>query len=101
MNHSKGFGKKAVLFLGMVTAVTLLFAVAAFAGWNTTDNGKKVTYTDETGTAVTGFRMIKKDGYYFDKDGFLQTGWKSTEDGFRYFSRQGSQIHAVFRSMTL
>ena len=89
MNHSKGFGKKAVLFLGMVTAVTLLFAVAAFAGWNTTDNGKKVTYTDETGTAVTGFRMIKKDGYYFDKDGFLQTGWKSTEDGFRYFSRQG------------
>ena len=62
MNHSKGFGKKAVLFLGMVTAVTLLFAVAAFAGWNTTDNGKKVTYTDETGRAVTGYRMIMKDG---------------------------------------
>lgn len=79
---------KTVLLCVMLFAA-LFFAFPAFAGWNTSKNGKKITYTDETGVRATGLTVIAGRVYFFDESGALQTGWTATPEGYRYFREDG------------
>lgn len=76
------------VLLGVSWLMALLFAFSAYAGWSQTADGRN-TFTDARGQTVTGLQTIDGSTYLFDKDGCLQTGWVSTEDGFRYFQEQG------------
>ncbi|MBP3872553.1 MAG: N-acetylmuramoyl-L-alanine amidase [Lachnospiraceae bacterium] len=80
--------KRPTLFFA-VLIMALLLSSPVLAGWNTTGKNTKVTYTDETGAAVTGFQAIGGLVYYFDAAGVLQTGWVNTTEGLRYFRTKG------------
>lgn len=86
-----GMTKKGKLLLAgsMLILMTMLMAFPAMAGWESNKKATRVTYTDETGTAVTGLTEISDATYYFNEQGIMQTGWVSTEDGFRCFSAEG------------
>ena len=80
---------KLLLLTGVFMIMTMLMAVPAMAGWEANNNSTRVTYTDETGAAVTGLVQITGETYYFNDQGIMQTGWVATEDGFRCFSAEG------------
>ena len=45
---------------------------STFAAWIEEEDGKK--YEKEDGKAATGFLEIDEKRYYFDEEGYLQTG---------------------------
>ena len=86
------------VLLSVGLLVALFFACNVYAGWNTSGNGKTVTYTDETGEKATGLRQIRGRFYFFDERGTMKTGWVVTEEGYRYFQTEG-KVGAALGSM--
>lgn len=82
--------QKRTVLLGFILLTALFFAFPANAGWNKEGKkGKKITYTDESGEKVTGLQKINGNTYFFNAGGVLQTGWKKTPEGKRYFRETG------------
>ncbi len=83
---------KRTVLLGMILLAALFFAFPASAGWKTAGKkGKKITYTDASGEKVTGLVKIAGRTYFFNEQGILQTGWKNTPEGRRYFQEEGKR----------
>lgn len=61
-----------------------------YTGWKETEEGTQ--YWDN-GTPVTGLKEIEYHLYYFNADGFQQTGWQ-TIDGNRYYFDEGTAVAA-------
>ena len=78
---------KGTVLLGVLLFTALFFALPVFAGWN--KEGKKITYTDASGMPVTGLQTIDGRVYFFNERGVLQTGWRMTPEGLRYFQEEG------------
>ena len=58
-------------------------------GWHTDENGRWYQNTDGTYYS-DGFQEINNVTYYFDKNGYMQTGWISTAVNDYYFNEDGS-----------
>ena len=64
-------------------------------GWSDVDGGR--IYVLESGERATGLKVISKNYYIFDEDGFLQTGWCDL-DGKRYYAAEdGVLVHGANR----
>ena len=93
LKNQKGSRRRYIVIFLMLLFVLLLSVTALADGTGWKRKGKKVYYyqTTETGEKkAVGLVKIEKKYYYFSKSGVMQTGWVSTEDGFRYFSPKGS-----------
>ncbi|WP_124068231.1 hypothetical protein [Clostridium sp. E02] len=75
----------------LVTALfSLLLSFSAFAGeWKQNDTGW--WYENENGTyPMNGIKEIDHNWYYFDKIGYMKTGWYQFEDGWFGFGESGA-----------
>lgn len=71
--------------LAMCTAMLPMSVSADFVK---TDKGTK--YQTSDGTYLKNcFNTIGKKTYYFDKNGFVKTGWMKTDKGYYYFDDNG------------
>jgi len=48
-------------------------------------------YFNQDGFAQTGWQMVDSKWYYFDKDGIMQTGWLDYEGSWYYLGRDGAR----------
>lgn len=67
----------------------LLVKRQTFASWIEEEEGKK--YEEEDGEFAIGFSEINEKRYYFDEEGYLQTGkfYVKEEDGYYYANKKG------------
>ena len=84
-----------VMAAASVSAVTV--SVSAEEGWKE-DNGA-VYYIDDEGSAVTGFRKIDGDTYYFLKtqEGSMAKGFKRIKGDTYFFGNDGKMRTGVAR----
>lgn len=80
-----------ILFsLGMIILLCLFITKqSTFAAWIEEEDGKK--YEKEDGKAATGFLEIDEKRYYFDEEGYLQTGkfYVKEEEAYYYANKKG------------
>lgn len=98
--------RKLTLLFSLLILLTLMLAVPTCADWAQNKKGTKIWYTDSTGQKVTGLQKIGSYTYCFDETGLLQTGWIRTEEGLRYFDKEGkagkklgSMLHSGIRTV--
>ena len=85
---------KHIMAIGMTTVTVafislFLFGNKSYASWIETENGTK--YELENGEYATGFSEIDGNRYYFNDDGYLQTGkfYVEAEDAYYYANKRG------------
>lgn len=90
----KYVGKKAISFL-MALAVSLSVCSAPVgAKWVQENNGKWWYYYDNNpqNYAKNGFKKINGSWFYFDKYGFMQTGWVQDKGKWYYMAPTGKMV---------
>ena len=88
MIYWKRIRSKGTALMGIMLLTALFFAFPAIAGWNK-EAGNKITFTEASGEKLTGLQTIGGQTYFFNERGILQTGWKATPEGYRYFYEDG------------
>ena len=72
-------------------------------GWTTTEDGHK-QWLDETGTPVVGWHTIEDSVYYFDNNGYMETGKLLIANKYYLFQEDGSLYNtpglALYQSNT-
>ena len=72
-------------------------------GWTTTEDGHK-QWLDETGTPVVGWHTIEDSVYYFDNNGYMETGKLFIANKYYLFQEDGSLYNtpglALYQSNT-
>lgn len=81
----------------MVMSVSAL-SVTASAEWY--KSGDKRLYKDDSGKYVTGFENIDGNTYYFDKNGYLKTGWVTFSNGKKYYFSEKNGMRTGWLKMT-
>lgn len=81
--------KKILVVLSLVGILaTSIPAPDVQAAWKVTDQGRQYTTNSTLGYA-TGFKKIKGNWYYFDKQGIMKTGWVYTDRQWYYLRANG------------
>ncbi len=75
--------KTVILFAIMITYGMLSPGLHAYASWEDTEDGMK--YEMDDGQYAVGFSVIDGNMYYFNSDGFLQTGKFYVEEEAAYY----------------
>lgn len=52
----------------------------------------------EGGYPKDEIRLINGNGYYFDRSGWMKTGWLYSSDGWRYFNKKGEGVEGAMVS---
>lgn len=81
---------KKIISMGLISAALVsAMPLCASAAWRGSyDSG--YSYTDNSGTAVTGWQYIDGNWYCFDGQGMMQTGWVSYNNDWYYLWSNGA-----------
>lgn len=75
-------------------------SVTASADWGEVD-GNQVYYADgNSGKKVTGFCSIDGSYYYFNKNGYMKTGWLKLSNGKKYYFAADGKMKTDWLKMT-
>lgn len=70
-------------YLLAAAAMSCIFAMSSFAGWE--QDTKGWYYTEGENRIIDQFRQIDHNIYHFDSEGYINTGWQLMGDTWYYF----------------
>ena len=75
-------------------ALTILFSVTVFGGW---EEQRKWKYRDENGDYKTDQWFTDSSGktYYLDEEGYMVTGWLKKDGRIWFFNEEGDRVTGI------
>ena len=92
----KSMKKKLTAAALLCIALTILFSVTVFGGW---EEQRKWKYRDENGDYKTDQWFTDSSGktYYLDEEGYMVTGWLKKDGRIWFFNEEGDRVTGMQR----